>query len=213
MCDQISDAILDDLLSQDPASRVAVETMVTTGLVHVAGEVTTNAYSPIATIVRRKISEIGYTSSDVWFDGRSCGVEVSIGEQSPDISGAVSESYEWRELGSRDPRDRKGAGDQASCSATRRPRRRRSCRCRSGFAHRLSERLAAVRHEGVLDFLRPDGKTQVTIGYEGSVPKTVDTVVLSTQHHPDKDLDSLRAEVEASVIRRCSRRSISTPRR
>ena len=200
ICDQISDAILDDLLRQDVGSHVAVETMVTTGLVHVAGEVTTNGYSPIAQIVRDTITRIGYTSSEVWFDGRSCGVEVSIGEQSPDIGGGVNESYETRELGSADPRDRQGAGDQGIMFGYATNETDALMPLPIWLAHRLSERLAAVRHRGILDFLRPDGKTQVTIGYEGAVPRALDTVVVSTQHSPAIALDDLRAAVRETVI-------------
>jgi len=200
ICDQISDAILDDLLRQDVRAHVAVETMVTTGLVHVAGEVTTSGYSPIAQLVRDTITRIGYTSSEVWFDGRSCGVEVSIGEQSPDIGGGVNDSYEWRELGSHDPRDRQGAGDQGIMFGYATRETPSLMPLPIWLAHRLSERLAAVRHEGGLDFLRPDGKTQVTIGYEGSTPRAIDTVVLSTQHAPSVALDELRAAVQETVI-------------
>jgi len=200
ICDQISDAILDDLLRQDVTAHVAVETMVTTGLVHVAGEVTTSGYSPIAQIVRDTITRIGYTSSEVWFDGRSCGVEVSIGEQSPDIGGGVNDSYEWRELGSRDPRDRQGAGDQGIMFGYATRETPSLMPLPIWLAHRLSERLAQVRHDGVLDFLRPDGKTQVTIGYEGATPRTLDTVVLSTQHSPAVPLAELRASVQEAVI-------------
>ena len=200
ICDQISDAILDDLLRQDVDAHVAVETMVTTGLVHVAGEVTTKGYSPIAQIVRDTITRIGYTSSEVWFDGRSCGVEVSIGEQSPDIGGGVNESYETRELGSADSRDRQGAGDQGIMFGYATRETPTLMPLPIWLAHRLSERLAAVRHDGTLDFLRPDGKTQVTVGYEGAVPRALDTVVLSTQHSPSIPLDELRAAVREVVI-------------
>ncbi|WP_291046905.1 methionine adenosyltransferase [Herbiconiux sp.] len=201
ICDQISDSILDALLTVDPHSRVAVETLVTTGLVHVAGEVTTKGYVEIPAIVREKITSIGYTSSDVWFDGRSCGVSVSIGGQSPDIAQGVDNAFETREGESTDAIDRQGAGDQGIMFGYATTETPQLMPLPIWLAHRLSERLAAVRKEGLLDYLRPDGKTQVTIGYDGVVPKTVDTVVLSTQHSPRIGLDELRADVERVVIR------------
>ncbi|MFB2582012.1 methionine adenosyltransferase [Herbiconiux sp. P15] len=201
ICDQISDSILDALLTVDPHSRVAVETLVTTGLVHVAGEVTTKGYVEIPAIVREKITSIGYTSSDVWFDGRSCGVSVSIGGQSPDIAQGVDNAFETREGTSTDAIDRQGAGDQGIMFGYATTETPQLMPLPIWLAHRLSERLAAVRKEGLLDYLRPDGKTQVTIGYDGVVPKTVDTVVLSTQHSPKIGLDELRADVERVVIR------------
>jgi S-adenosylmethionine synthetase len=201
ICDQISDSILDALLTVDPHSRVAVETLVTTGLVHVAGEVTTKGYVEIPAIVREKITSIGYTSSDVWFDGRSCGVSVSIGGQSPDIAQGVDNAFETREGDSTDAIDRQGAGDQGIMFGYATTETPQLMPLPIWLAHRLSERLAAVRKEGLLGYLRPDGKTQVTIGYDGVVPKTVDTVVLSTQHSPSVGLDALRADVERVVIR------------
>jgi S-adenosylmethionine synthetase len=201
ICDQISDSILDALLTVDPHSRVAVETLVTTGLVHVAGEVTTKGYVEIPAIVREKITSIGYTSSDVWFDGRSCGVSVSIGGQSPDIAQGVDNAFETREGSSTDEVDRQGAGDQGIMFGYATTETPQYMPLPIWLAHRLSERLAAVRKEGLLSYLRPDGKTQVTIGYDGVVPRTVDTVVLSTQHAPFIELDELRREVEELVIR------------
>jgi S-adenosylmethionine synthetase len=200
ICDQISDSILDALLSVDPHSRVAVETLVTTGLVHVAGEVTTAGYVEIPAIVRELITSIGYTSSDVWFDGRSCGVSVSIGGQSPDIAQGVDNAFETREGTSVDGLDRQGAGDQGIMFGYATNETPEYMPVPIWTAHRLSERLAAVRKEGVLDYLRPDGKTQVTVGYEGLTPRTVDTIVLSTQHAPTVALDTLRAEIREHVI-------------
>ncbi|MCS5496904.1 methionine adenosyltransferase [Cnuibacter physcomitrellae] len=200
ICDQISDSILDALLTVDPHSRVAVETLVTTGLVHVAGEVTTSGYVEIPAIVRDKVTSIGYTSSDVWFDGRSCGVSVSIGGQSPDIAQGVDNAFEAREGDSVDAIDKQGAGDQGIMFGYATTETPTLMPLPIWLAHRLSERLALVRKEGVLDFLRPDGKTQVTIGYEGTVPRTLDTVVLSTQHSPAVQLSQLRADVLESVI-------------
>jgi S-adenosylmethionine synthetase len=201
ICDQVSDSILDALLSVDPHSRVAVETLVTTGLVHVAGEVTTEGYVEIPAIVRKRITDIGYTSSDVWFDGRSCGVSISIGSQSPDIAQGVDDAFETRESGSGDALDRQGAGDQGIMFGYATVETPELMPLPIWLAHRMSERLAAVRKEGMVDYLRPDGKTQVTIGYEGTVPRSIDTVVLSTQHSPKVETEQLRREVADLVIR------------
>ena len=201
ICDQISDSILDALLAVDPRSRVAVETLVTTGLVHVAGEVSTSGYVEIPAIVRERITSIGYTSSDVWFEGRSCGVSVSIGGQSPDIAQGVDNAYEMREGSSTDEIDRQGAGDQGIMFGYATTETPQLMPMPIWLAHRMSERLAAVRKTGELHYLRPDGKTQVTVGYDGLTPKTVNTVVLSTQHSPDVDIDELRDDVERLVIR------------
>ena len=201
ICDQISDAILDAMLEQDPGSRVAVETMVTTGLVHVAGEVTTEAYVEIPRIVRDTVLNIGYDSSTKGFDGESCGVEVSIGQQSPDIAQGVDTAYENR-TGGYDPLDKQGAGDQGlmfgyACEDTP-----ELMPLPIFLAHRLSERLTAVRKAGEIPYLRPDGKTQVTIEYDGERPLRLDTVVLSTQHAADVSLDDLLTpDVEHHVIR------------
>ncbi|WP_243063048.1 methionine adenosyltransferase [Humibacter sp. RRB41] len=201
ICDQVSDSILDALLRVDPHSRVAVETLVTTGLVHVAGEVTTSEYVEIPAIVRETITSIGYTSSDVWFDGRSCGVSVSIGGQSPDIAQGVDDAYESREEASVDALDRQGAGDQGIMFGYATTETPELMPVPIWIAHRLAERLAEVRKIGELDFLRPDGKTQVTIGYDGITPRTVETVVLSTQHSPKVSTEHLRAEVDEHIIR------------
>ena len=201
ICDQISDSILDALLAVDPHSRVAVETLVTTGLVHVAGEVTTSGYVDIPLIVRDRIWNIGYNSSDVWFDGRSCGVSVSIGGQSPDIAQGVDDAFESREESSSDDLDRQGAGDQGIMFGYATTETPEYMPVPIWVAHRLAERLAEVRKSGMVDYLRPDGKTQVTVGYDGIVPRTVDTVVLSTQHSPQVSTEMLRAEIEELVIR------------
>jgi S-adenosylmethionine synthetase len=184
ICDQISDTILDAMLEQDSSSRVAVETMVTTGLVHVAGEVTTSGYVEIPRLVREKIRQIGYTSSDIGFDGDSCGVSISIGQQSPDIAQGVDTGFETREGGSADRFDSQGAGDQGIMFGYATNETTTLMPTAINVAHRLSEKLAAVRKTGEVSFLRPDGKTQVTVGYEGTVPKTIEAVVLSTQHNP-----------------------------
>src|SRR5450830_1493661 len=181
VCDQISDAILDAMLEQDPSARVAVETMVTTGLVHVAGEVTTSAYVEIPQIVRQVVRAIGYTSSRIGFDGDSCGISVSIGQQSPDIAQGVDKALEVRvDSSDHDPLDLQGAGDD---TPTLMP-------LPIWLAHRLAEQLALVRKEGVIHGLRPDGKTQVTIGYDGDRAVRLDTVVISTQHDPDIQLET-----------------------
>jgi S-adenosylmethionine synthetase len=201
ICDQISDSILDAMLSQDPGSRVAVETMVTTGLVHVAGEVTTEAYVDIPGIVRKTVLGIGYDSSIKGFDGNSCGVEVSIGAQSPDIAQGVDTAYESR-TGGVDPLDKQGAGDQGlmfgyACEDTP-----ELMPLPVHLAHRLAERLTAVRKGGDVPYLRPDGKTQVTIGYDGDRAVSLDTVVLSTQHASDISLDGmLTPDIESQVVK------------
>jgi S-adenosylmethionine synthetase len=200
ICDQISDSILDAILTEDPHARVAVETLVTTGLVHVAGEVTTSGYVDIPSIVRQRISDIGYNSSDVWFDGRSCGVSISIGGQSEDIAVGVDNAQESREESSRDAGDLQGAGDQGIMFGYATRETAEFMPLPIWVAHRLAERLAFVRKTGMVDFLRPDGKTQVTIGYEGDVPKTIDSVVVSSQHSPSISTPELRKAIEEFVI-------------
>jgi S-adenosylmethionine synthetase len=199
--DQISDAILDDMLRQDPASRVAVETLITTGQVHVAGEVTTSGYTDVAEIVRQVVIEIGYDSSVKGFDGNSCGVSVSIGKQSPDIAQGVDDALEERE-GSSDPIDSQGAGDQGlmfgyACNETD-----VLMPLPIFLAHRLSEQLTQVRKNGILDYLRPDGKTQVTIEYdENDKPVRLDTVVISSQHASGVDLvKTLAPDIKKEVV-------------
>jgi len=191
IADAISDTILDALLKDDPKSRVAVETMITTGQVHVAGEVTTQAYAPISSIVRKKILDIGYDSSKKGFDGTSCGVSESIGAQSPDIAQGVDTAYEKRVEGDEDELDKQGAGDQGlmfgyACDETA-----EYMPLPIFLAQRLAERLSEVRKNGTIPYLRPDGKTQVTIEYDGDKPVRLDTVVVSSQHASDIDLDSL----------------------
>jgi len=200
VADSIADSVLDALLTQDPRSRVAVETLVTTGLVVVAGEVTTEAYVDIAKIARQRVLDIGYTSSEIGFDGESCGVVVALGSQSPDIAQGVNAAEEHRAEGSADDNDSQGAGDQGlmfgyACSdtATLMP-------LPIDIAHRLSERLTAVRRGGELDYLRPDGKTQVTISYDGETPVAIDTVVVSTQHRADVTQSQIKADVERLII-------------
>jgi S-adenosylmethionine synthetase len=200
ICDQISDAILDGLLAEDPNSRVAVETMATTGLVHVAGEVTTDAYVEIPAIVRNTILKIGYDSSANGFDGARCGVSVSIGQQSPDIFDGVFNALEVRDGSAVDAYDQQGAGDQGIMFGYASNETASYMPVPIFLAHRLSERLTEVRKNGLLPYLRPDGKTQVTVGYEGDRPVSVDTVVISSQHAEGTSLDMLRADLAEHVI-------------
>ncbi|MBG6180098.1 methionine adenosyltransferase [Arthrobacter sp. CAN_A1] len=200
ICDQISDAILDAMLEKDPKSRVAVETLVTTGLVHVAGEVTTEAYVEIPELVRQTLLGIGYDSSANGFDGARCGVSVSIGQQSPEIANGVFNSLETRQGTGLDPYDAQGAGDQGIMFGYASDETSVLMPTPIWLAHRLSERLTNVRKDGTLDYLRPDGKTQVTIGYDGDVPVSVDSVVVSSQHAQGVDLEQLRADLVTHVI-------------
>ncbi len=193
ICDAISDAVLDALIALDPTARVAVETMVTTGQVHVAGEVGTDAQVDITAIVRDKLIEIGYDSSLKGFDGATCGVNIAIGAQSPDIAQGVDHAYEARVDGAGDPVDRQGAGDQGLMFGYATSDTPELMPLPIALAHRLSRRLARVRKDGTLPYLRPDGKTQVTIEYDGDRPVRLDTVVISTQHAPDIDLEALLA--------------------
>ncbi|MFH8581918.1 methionine adenosyltransferase [Streptomyces zaomyceticus] len=191
IADRISDTVLDALLAEDPSSRVAVETLITTGLVHIAGEVTTTAYAPIAQLVREAILDIGYDSSAKGFDGASCGVSVSIGAQSPDIAQGVDTAYESRVEGAGDELDAQGAGDQGlmfgyACDDTA-----ELMPLPIALAHRLSRRLTEVRKNGTVPYLRPDGKTQVTIEYDGDRPVRLDTVVVSSQHAADISVEGL----------------------
>ena len=201
ICDQISDAILDGIIAQDSTANVAVETMVTTGQVHVAGEVTTSSYVEIPSIVRETILGIGYDSSTRGFDGEFCGVSVSIGEQSPDINARVYESLEARSGIAVDDYDRQGAGDQGIMFGYASNETNVLMPAPIWLAHRLSERLTNVRKNGTLVNLRPDGKTQVTLGYDAdNKPVSVDTVVVSSQHTADYDLADLRADIIKHVI-------------
>ena len=201
MADQISDAILDSLLSQDAKSRVAVETLITTGQVHVAGEVTTNGYADVMTIVRDTVLSIGYDSSEKGFDGNSCGVSLSIGQQSSDIAQGVDSAFEKRISSSADPLDLQGAGDQGlmfgyACDDTP-----ELMPLPISLAHKLALQLSAVRKAGQVDYLRPDGKTQVTIEYDGDKAIALNTIVISTQHSPSVDLEkTLAPDLKKLVI-------------
>ena len=205
MADQISDAILDSFLAKDPNSRVAVETLLTTGQIHIAGEVTTTASPDLMSLVRTVVADIGYNSSDVGFDAQSCGISISLGKQSPDIAQGVDDAFERRNDSSVDPLDLQGAGDQGlmfgyACNDTP-----ELMPLPIAMAHRLAEQLAKVRKNGTLSYLRPDGKTQVTIEYDGHRPIRLDTVVVSTQHDEGVDLEKvlqkdLLREVIAPVL-------------
>ena len=201
IADQISDAILDSLLSQDPTSRVAVETLITTGQVHVAGEVTTNGYADVMGIVRDTVIGIGYDSSVKGFDGNSCGVSISIGQQSPDIPQGVDDAFEHRVSAAVDPLDLQGAGDQGlmfgyACDDTK-----ELMPLPIWLAHELAQQLSKVRKSGALAYLRPDGKTQVTIEYDGDKAVALDTVVISSQHSEDVDVaKQLTPEIIEHVI-------------
>src|SRR3954466_8043050 len=191
MCDAISDTVLDALLAKDPRSRVAVETLVTTGQVHVAGEVTTSAYVDIPTLVRDKVLEIGYDSSAKGFDGSSCGVNVAIGAQSADIAQGVDTAYESRVESSEDEINRQGAGDQGLMFGYANTDTPELMPLPIALAHRLARRLTEGRKSGGLPYLRPDGKTQVPIEYDGDKAVRLDTVVVSSQHAADIDLDGM----------------------
>lgn len=201
IADQISDAILDSLLSQDAKSRVAIETLITTGQVHVAGEVTTNGYADVMNIVRDTVLEIGYDSSEKGFDGNSCGVSISIGQQSQDIAQGVNDAFESRVSSSADPLDLQGAGDQGlmfgyACKDTP-----ELMPIPIALAHKLAQQLTKVRKDGTLPYLRPDGKTQVTIEYQGDKAIALNTIVISSQHAADIDLEKkLAPEIKKFVI-------------
>lgn len=200
ICDAISDTILDDMLAQDPLSRVAVETLVTTGQVHVVGEVTTKAYSNIAKLVRDKLVEIGFISSEVGFDGRTCGVNIAIGDQSAEISDGVTDSLEVRSNTSTGEEDQSGAGDQGLMFGYATDETEEFMPLPISTAHRLSRRLTQVRKESIVQGLRPDGKTQVTFAYDGETPVHLDTVVISTQHDPDFTGEPLETALREHVL-------------
>jgi S-adenosylmethionine synthetase len=201
IADAISDAILDSLLGQDPKSRVACETLITTGQVHVAGEVTTEGYADVMGLVRETVLNIGYDSSEKGFDGNSCGVSISIGQQSPDIAVGVDHAFEERVAASKDPLDLQGAGDQGLMFGYATRDTKELMPLPIAMAHRLAERLSSERKNGQLGYLRPDGKTQVTIEYDGDKPVALNTVVISSQHAPEIDIEKKMApEVKKHVI-------------
>ena len=201
IADAISDAVLDSLLAQDPKSRVACETLITTGQVHVAGEVTTEGYADVMGLVRETVLNIGYDSSEKGFDGNSCGVSISIGQQSPDIAVGVDHAFEERVSASKDPLDLQGAGDQGLMFGYATRDTKELMPLPIAMAHRLAERLSSERKSGQLGYLRPDGKTQVTIEYDGDKPVALNTVVISSQHAPEIDIEKKMApEVKKYVI-------------
>ena len=210
LCDQISDAVLDAILTEDPDARVACETCATTGLVQVMGEITTSAYVAIDDIARQVIKEIGYTSSDLCFDGNSCAVLVAVHAQSPDIAMGVNSALETRDDGLA-PEENLGAGDQGMMFGYACDETPELMPLPISLAHRLTRRLAAVRKSGELPWLRPDGKSQVTVAYENGKPVAVDTVVLSTQHSPDISQSAIREAVEREVIRKVIPENLFTP--
>lgn len=200
ICDQISDAILDAMLAQDKDARVAVETMVTTGLVHIVGEVSTTGYVEIPSIVRDTVLGIGYNSSKIGFDGKNCGVSVSIGQQSPDIAQGVDSGLEVRDQGSTDRFESQGAGDQGLMFGYASNETPTYMPTAIALSHQLSEKLASVRKSGVVSFLRPDGKTQVTVGFDGATPKTIEAVVVSSQHDDGVSQADIHEAIRSSVI-------------
>ena len=199
MADQISDAVLDAILAKDPQARVACETLVTTGLVHVVGEITTSCYVDIPHIVRETVKEIGYTRAKFGFDGDTCGVMVSIGEQSPDIAMGVNEALEAKQ-GNTDLMEAIGAGDQGMMFGYATNETPEFMPLPIALAHRLSRRLSEIRKTDVVDYLRPDGKTQVTVEYEDGVPVRIDAIVISTQHGPEVTREQIEADLRKHVI-------------
>ncbi|MCX7783779.1 MAG: methionine adenosyltransferase [Meiothermus sp.] len=200
LADRISDAVLDAILAEDDKARVACETLVTTGLVMVAGEITTESYVDIPRLVRQTVLEVGYTRAKYGFDGDTCAVLTAIDEQSPDIAGGVNESWEWRVQGSRDPFDQVGAGDQGLMFGYATDETPELMPLPISLAHRLTRRLAEARKTGEIPYLRPDGKAQVTVVYEGQKPLYVGTALISTQHSEEVEADQIHHDIRAKVI-------------
>lgn len=200
VADQVSDAILDAILAQDPMGRVACETFAITGQIHIAGEITTSANIDYAKIIRRTVADIGYTSSAVGFDAETCGVNISIDGQSPDIAMGVDRSLEVKAVGDSDPFALIGAGDQGMMFGFACRETAQLMPLPISLAHDLTRTLASVRKAGTLKYLRPDAKSQVTVEYDGLKPVRVDAVVISTQHDPDVSLEQIRREVTATII-------------
>jgi S-adenosylmethionine synthetase len=200
LADRISDAVLDAILAKDAEARVACETLVTTGLVMVAGEITTDSYVDIPRLVRRTVLEVGYTRAKYGFDGDTCAVLTAIDEQSPDIAGGVNESWEWRVLGSRDKYDQIGAGDQGLMFGYATDETPELMPLPIWLAHRLTRRLAEARKTGEIPYLRPDGKAQVTVVYEGQKPLYVRTALVSAQHSEEVEAEQIHHDIRTKVI-------------
>jgi S-adenosylmethionine synthetase len=200
LADRISDAVLDAILAEDAKARVACETLVTTGLVMVAGEITTDSYVDIPRLVRQTVLEVGYTRAKYGFDGDTCAVLTAIDEQSPDIAGGVNESWEWRVLGSKDKFDQVGAGDQGLMFGYATDETPELMPLPISLAHRLTRRLAEARKTGEIPYLRPDGKAQVTVVYEGQKPLYVGTALVSTQHSEEVEADQIHHDIRTKVI-------------
>ena len=200
ICDQISDAILDEIIKQDPMARVACETTCTTGIVSIMGEITTSCYVDFPNIARRVVLDIGYDRAKYGFDGTTCAVVTSIDEQSPDIAQGVNDGFENREGGANDDYNVTGAGDQGMMFGYACDETPELMPMPISLAHKMAKKLTEVRKDGILDYLRPDGKTQVTVEYEDGEPVRVDTVVVSSQHSPDVSIEKLREDITREVI-------------
>ena len=200
ICDQISDAILDEILKKDPMARVACETTCTTGIISIMGEITTSCYVDFPKVARQVVLDIGYDRAKYGFDGTTCAVVTAIDEQSPDIAQGVNDGYENREQGGNDNENSTGAGDQGMMFGYACDETPEFMPMPISLAHKMAKKLTQVRKDGILDYLRPDGKTQVTVEYDDDKPVRVDAVVVSSQHSPDVDIQKLREDIKREVI-------------